>query len=319
VIHQRSERMTSTLKRLLQRRARPMSKRALLIIMVATSITLVVATIWAWRSTNLSIADVNFAAIAAVFLIAAPVTLVLKMFEYDASLRLIGSHAAWRHALDVSVVSSAANQLPIPGSLLVTTRSLSERGATYGAALVATSIPGLAWLGLSGLIGGVAIVIAGGLVLGTIVFAFGVLGLSAAGLMFRRNAPDHGRARLATRICTIEILWVVLSGFRFWLVLQAIHVSSTPAQVLSLAVVGAMSVAVGFVPGGLGVRELLIAGLSPVIHLPVSEGILLGVIDRGVWLAFLSLAVVCIVASHARSRREHTRENSPKVFDERPL
>jgi uncharacterized membrane protein YbhN (UPF0104 family) len=155
--------------------------------------------------------------------------------------------------------------------------------------------------------------------LGTIVFAFGVLGLIVAGLMFRRNAPDHGRARLATRICTIEILWVVLSGFRFWLVLQAIHVSSTPAQVLALAVVGAMSVAVGFVPGGLGVRELLIAGLSPVIHLPVSEGILLGVIDRGVWLAFLSLAFVCIVAPHARSRREHTRENSPKVFDERPL
>ena len=66
---------------------------------------------------------------------------------------------------------------------------------------------------------------------------------------------------------------------------------STAAQVLALAVAGAMSVAIGFLPGGLGAREALIALLSPIIKLPLSEGIVLGVIDRVVWISFLALAV----------------------------
>jgi len=63
-----------------------------------------------------------------------------------------------------------------------------------------------------------------------------------------------------------------------------------------LSVAGAASVAIGFVPGGLGVREALIAALSPLIGLDVDAGLILGVVDRVVWLAVLGVAALSLAA-----------------------
>jgi hypothetical protein len=292
---------SSARRNFLERRAQPLPKRAQMILTIVTLVVLVVASVWAWRSAHLSFSTIDWLPVAVAFFVAAPATLVLKMLEYDAAARLIGSRAGPRRALEVAVVSSAANLLPIPGSLIVTTRSLSEQGATYGSAAVATSIPGLAWLGLAGVIGGVSIMVAGSWPVGLAILVGGTACLAVAGAMFRRTAPATGRPQLALRIVLIETSWIGLSGFRLWLVLRAIGVVGTPAQVLALAVAGAMSVAIGFFPGGLGAREALIALLSPIIKLPLSEGVVLGVIDRVVWITFLALAAVVVVATRART------------------
>jgi hypothetical protein len=273
-----------------------------MIVTIVTSVVLVIGSVWAWRSARLSFSTIDWFAIAVAFFVAAPATLVLKMLEYDAAARLIGSRAGPRRAVEVAVISSAANLLPLPGSLIVTTRSLSEQGATYGSAVVASSIPGLAWLGLAGVIGGASITVAGSLPVGLAVAAGGAAVVLVAGAMFRRRAPEHGRMQLALRILAIETSWVFFSGFRLWLVLRAIGVSATAAQGLALAVAGAMSVAIGFFPGGLGAREALIALLSPIIKLPLSEGVVLGVIDRVIWITFLSLAALVLVVARARTR-----------------
>jgi uncharacterized membrane protein YbhN (UPF0104 family) len=289
------------LRRLLERRAAPLSGRAQLVVVVVTTAVLAVAAVWAWRSADFSLAGISWWPIAVAFFAVAPATLVLKMFEYDAAGRIIGSRAPWRRALEVSVVSAAANLLPIPGSLVVTTRSLSEQGSTYGTAAVASTIPGLAWLGLSGVIGGIAIMIAGAPLVGALVTVGGAVAAAAAWTMLRRTARRHDRGRLAVRIAVIECGWIVLSGLRFWLLLRALGISATAAQSLALAVAGAMSVAIGFMPGGLGVREALIALLSPLIDLSLSDGVVLGVIDRIVWITFLSVAALVVAATRARS------------------
>jgi uncharacterized membrane protein YbhN (UPF0104 family) len=178
--------------------------------------------------------------------------------------------------------------------LLVTARSLSEQGATYGEAAFASLIPSLAWLGIAGVIGGIAIVIAGSAIIGAVLAAGGCACLGVAGVMFLRSAPASGRPQLAVRIVVIETSWVGLSGFRMWLALRAIGVAATPAQVLALAVAGAMAIAIGFLPAGLGAREALIALLSPIINLPLSEGLVLGVVDRVVWVTFLALAATAL-------------------------
>jgi uncharacterized membrane protein YbhN (UPF0104 family) len=302
---------SSARRNFLERRAQPLPRRAQMVLTIVTLVVLVVASVWAWRSAHLSFSTIDWLPIVIAFVVAAPATLVLKMLEYDAAARLIGSRAGPRRALEVAVISSAANLLPLPGSLIVTTRSLSEQGATYGSAVVASSIPGLAWLGLAGVIGGVSIMIAGSWPVGLAVAVGGIACLSVAGAMFRRTAPADGRPQLALRIVLIETSWIGLSGFRLWLVLRAIGVVGTPAQVLALAVAGAMSVAIGFFPGGLGAREALIALLSPIIKLPLSEGVVLGVIDRVVWITFLSLAALVLVATRARAGDPSTTPSTP--------
>jgi uncharacterized membrane protein YbhN (UPF0104 family) len=280
----------SRIKRVLAQRAKPLSPRTQLTVTIVICVALVVASVWAWHHAHLSVSDIDWAPILVAFFFAAPATLGLKMLEYDACARLIGSRAHFRRALDISIVSSAANLLPIPGSLIVTTRGLSEQGATYGEAAFASVIPSLAWLAIAGIIGGLGVVFAGNLPIGCALSVAGLGCLAVAGVMFVRSAPRRGRVQLAVRIIVIETTWVGLSGFRMWLALRAIGVAATPAQVLALAVTGAMAVAIGFLPAGLGAREALIALLSPIIKLPLSEGVVLGVIDRVIWITFLALA-----------------------------
>jgi len=286
----------------MDRRAQPLSRRVQLTVTIAVLVLLVVATIWGWHKANLSFDELNWVAIAVSFCVAAPLTLILKAFEYDAAARLIGERAAPRRALDIAVISSAANLLPIPGSLLVTTRALSEQGATYAEAAVASTVPSLSWLTISVLIGGVSIAIAGNAYLGASIALAGVVLTGVTFVMFRRTAPVQGRLPLALRIIVIETCWVLLGGLRMWLALKAIGSTGTPAQVLALALAGAMSVAIGFLPSGIGAREAFIALLSPIIKLPVSRGVVLGVLDRLIWVTFLALVAVALVIDRARKR-----------------
>jgi hypothetical protein len=298
----------SRIRRVLDQRAKPLSRRTQTIVTIVVCALLVVASVWAWRHARLSFSDIDWTAILVLFCVAAPATLGLKMLEYDAAARLIASRAHFRRALDVSIVSSAANLLPIPGSLLVTAHALSEQGATYGDAAFASAIPSLAWLGIAGVIGGGGVVVAGNAIIGAVLAVGGLACLGVAGFMFLRCAPPRGRPQLAVRIVVIETSWVGLSGFRMWLALRAIGVSATPAQVLALAVAGAMAVAIGFLPAGLGAREALIALLSPIINLPLSQGVVLGVIDRVVWITFLALAAAVVAVW--RSSHPETAEDA---------
>jgi hypothetical protein len=298
----------SAIKRAIDARAKPLSQRTQVIVTIVVCTLLVIASVWAWHHARLSVSEIDWTAILIAFCVAAPATLGLKMLEYDAAARLIGSRAHFRRALDVAIVSSAANLLPIPGSLLVTAHSLSAQGATYGEAAFASAIPSLAWLGIAGIIGGLGVVVAGNSVVGAILAVGGIACVGVAGFMFLRTAPARGRPQLAVRIIVIETSWVGLSGFRMWLALRAIGVAATPAQVLALAVAGAMAVAIGFLPAGIGAREALIALLSPIINLPLSQGVVLGVIDRVVWITFLALAAVAVAIW--RSSHPETAEDA---------
>ena len=74
---------------------------------------------------------------------------------------------------------------------------------------------------------------------------------------------------------------------------MALRETATITQALALSVAGAMTVAIGFFPAGLGIRELLVAALAPIVGLSFDTGVLIGVLDRIVWLTFLAMAAGC--------------------------
>ena len=88
----------------------------------------------------------------------------------------------------------------------------------------------------------------------------------------------------------------------------ALGVSVSPTQALALSVAGALAVAIGFFPGGLGLREALIAGLSPLIGLEFDIGVLIGSVDRLVWLTFLALASTALVLRGSGSSESSVSE-----------
>ena len=292
--------MPTALRRLLDQRAQPLPPTLRTVLLAVSAVGVVVASVWAWQSSGLSADDIEWLPILVAFGVAAPASLVLKALEFRVAAQVAGQQPAARRSFEVAVVSSAANLLPLPGSLIVTVQSLSADGTTYGRAIAASAVPGLAWLGITGLVGGAAIGVEGTLWLAVAVVVVGLGAATAAALLFRSTAPSEGRAGLAAAIIAVEAGWLGISALRLGLAVSALGVSIEPTQAVALSVAGALTVAIGFFPGGLGVREALIAALSPLIGLPFDTGILLGTIDRVVWLAFLALAALVLSVSSRR-------------------
>jgi len=292
--------MNKTLRRLLTRRAEPLKPRLRLALVSGASVVVAIMAVWAWSSSGLALTDLSITPLIVSFLVAAPLSLVLKAAEFDLSARISDQKPDRRRAMRVAVAAAIANLLPLPGSLLVTIKSLSDDGATYRSAISAGAIPGLAWLAVTGIVGGVAVAIAGSPILGLAVVAGGILIGVITSVMFRSAAPVEGRPRLAISIVLVEFGWLGVSALRLWLAAEALGLHIGLDQALALSVAGAVTVAVGFFPGGLGLRELLVAGLSPLVGIPFNAGVLMATIDRIVWLAFLAAIAVWISASTHR-------------------
>ncbi len=289
--------MRTALRRLLEQRAQPLPPVWRNVILVVAAFGVLVASVWAWRSSGLDAAALRWTPIVLLLLVAAPLSLLLKAAEFALAARVAGQRPPTSRLLEIAVVSSAANLLPLPGSLLVTVRSISEDGSSYGTALAASAVPGFTWLGVTGVGGGIAIVIAGPPLLGALIIALGIAALSATLILFRTTAPPTGRFALGASIVVVETGWLGLSALRLGLAVTALGVDIEAAQALALSVAGALTVAIGFLPGGLGLREALLAGLSPLIGLPFDTGVLLGSLDRVVWLLFLAIAGAFLASS----------------------
>ena len=299
--------MPTALRRLLDQRAQPISPRTRGVLLAITAAGVAVATVWAWRSSDLAFGDLEWLPIVVLFAVAAPVSLLLKAAEFRVAAAIADQRPGVGRCLDVAVLSSAANLLPLPGSLLVTVQSLSEDGTTYGTAVNASAVPGLTWLSITGLVGGGAIAIEGNLWLGLAVAAGGLVVATVAATMFVRTAPVEGRVILGGVIVLVEAGWLATSALRLGLAVAALGVSIDPLQAVALSVAGAITVAIGFFPGGLGVREALIAALAPIIGLELDTGVLLGTLDRIVWLAFLALAAAASIAAANRRAPDAVR------------
>ena len=289
------EGLTAAFRRLLDQRAQPLNKRLQAAIGSVAAVGVSGATVWAWRTSELTLAEVSWWPLAVALLFAAPASLALKSSEFQLAARIASQKPSANRCLRVAVVSSAANLLPLPGSLIVTVRSLSEDGSTYGSAIAAGAVPGLCWLSITGIVGGSAIAVEGPLWLGAITVVGGLLAGVAALKLFGETAPDGGSVGLALAVLGVESAWLLISALRLGLAITALGVDISPTQAVALSVAGALTVAIGFFPSGLGLREALIAGLSPLIGLEFDIGVLIGSVDRLVWLTFLALASAALL------------------------
>ena len=307
-------------RRLLDQRAQRLNKRLQTAIGVVAAVGVSGATVWAWRASELTLAELSWWPLAVALLATAPASLALKSAEYQLAARIASQKPSTTRSLRVAVVSSAANLLPLPGSLIVTVRSLSEDGSTYGSAISAGAVPGLCWLSITGIVGGSAIAIEGPPSLGVITVVGGLIAGVAALKLFRETAPDGGSIRLALAVLGVEAAWLVISALRLGLAVTALGVDISPTQAVALSVAGALTVAIGFFPSGLGLREALIAGLSPLIGLEFDIGVLIGSVDRLIWLTFLALAGAALVlarfglqrVTNQRSRQMSSAKGSRK-------
>ncbi len=234
-------------------------------------------------------------------LLGEPLLLLLLAAEYDASARLVGrSDVSLREALRVSVLSTAANLLPIPGSPIVRTAALRRLGTSVQRAVLSTVTIGISWIGTGTLLIGTLVIGSSG-PFGVVLCAIGGLLLGGTYVLVARMA-SAGVNTLFVRIFLIEAAFVTVASARFFLVLEGLRESPSLTQSAALTLSGMVASMTGIFPGGLGIRELAAGAIAPLVDLRPSVGV--------VGASIIRLADVLVMAPFAFALLRRTQPQS---------
>lgn len=247
--------------------------------------------------------------LAAAALVGVPLTIGLNSLEFVVSGQIAGHRVRTGDAVRVALIGSAANNLPIPGAATVRVAWLRRSGSTYARALSATFVMGFAWLGTTAVLAGAAQLAGKWSLFGTLLVVGGVTILIVDAVALRRLVSDPRRRRIiALKAITVETGFVLVLTLRYWLTLSAMGVEPSLNQAIALSLSVVLASAIGIFPGGLGLREVIAAGISPLVSLPASVGLLATAIDRLVALAMMTLVTLGLVVLAKTGNR------SPETF-----
>jgi hypothetical protein len=240
-----------------------------------------------------------------------PAAIAMNVAEYVVSARILGHHVPLWDGVRTSVVATAANNLPLPGSALVRTRALTEMGSPVKRAALSTAIVGLFWIG-------VACSLAGLLQTRSTFppsrWTFVVIGLSCLVLGRLMLAIPQSRSRanaLTAVLLAVELGSVGVTALRYHVALLALGLSPSLGQSFTLAVSVVVASAVGIFPGGFGLREVVAGALAPLVKLSSAVGILSVAIDRLIALAFFVPFSVGLFFANTISMRRAGRMPPP--------
>jgi uncharacterized membrane protein YbhN (UPF0104 family) len=229
-------------------------------------------------------------------LVAVPLTLALNALEYRMMAAALGHRVGFRSALHVSLVASIANYLPAPGGVAVRTAALRRRGSPVRSAISANILAGLVWLGLTAIVSGSALLVAGQLpVRATVAVGGGVVLVTAGAVLMRRARSDW--LGLFGRLAAVELATVLISAGRIWIALAAIGQTSSFGSATAISASAVLAALLGVLPAGLGLRELLAGGLATLVDVPAATAIAATALDR---VAGQVGMAICAVATGVR-------------------
>jgi uncharacterized membrane protein YbhN (UPF0104 family) len=97
------------------------------------------------------------------------------------------------------------------------------------------------------------------------------------------------------RVLGIEAVLVLLQAVRLGAALAALGIDWDATAALTLASAASLAAAVGFLPGGVGIREAIAGALAPLIGLSAGDALVATVFDRAASLAVVALAAVVVL------------------------
>jgi hypothetical protein len=232
--------------------------------------------------------------------IGVPATLLFNALEYVVTVRMAGRSVTVRGALEISILASAANLLPLPGSALVRTQSIRRLGGKTSRAVLSTAAAGSAWIAVAAAIAGGALFVGRGGNL-AIVFLVASLGLGIASYVaVQRQVGPAAAPALMAQLLAAEVGAVAVKAARLYVVVHALGYDIGVDQAVVLTVAAVIAVAVGFLPGGLGASEVLSALVAPAVDLSAAVGAAASAVDRLITL--LGLALISPAIWFARRR-----------------
>ena len=280
-------------------------KRAVAIIVIVASFAFLA---YYWRThpeivTQLkSVSPLAIAAIGGLYLL---MTLLLVLI-YDTILRLCAKPIPLGEHTLLTMYSSIINFFgPLQSGPGFRTLYLKQRHNVPVKAYVTGT---LLYYALFGLVNLVFVVVG---VMATAYLPLLLAGLAGSLLIVRRLAGRVGflarfdralRSPLLVRLAGLTALQAVLAAIIYAVELQAVGASVSPSQALAYAGAGSLALFVSLTPAALGFRESFQYVTQSLHQVSGPDIVAANVLDRSVYVAFLGLLFVLIVALHAKRR-----------------
>ncbi len=217
-----------------------------------------------------------------------PAGLALSAMDFQAMARLSDVKVRFWSAAEVVLYSRAASLLPVPGSFAVRMTVLKAQGATFkrsgGLMFLFTAL----WGGIGFCFSAAWLSFQAPLLLTAVFLAVG-LGILVVCCWFVRKSKFDWR--IASRAAMLRFGLIALEALTLMFAVQSVGVNVEYYQTAILVVAPFLA---GVVPAGIGVRETIIAALSPIAGIDPVAGFLAATAARLSGMAFL---VVCALSA----------------------
>ena len=230
------------------------------------------------------LSDFRWEYLLIIFIIFMPPTIFINAIRYKLTSSLANNPVNLSTALNVSILSSAANILPLPGGVMVRLANLKAPHNTYSHSIMAIYSTSLLWLSLIS-------IYTGGWLLYFDQYLFGYsLLIPGLGIFlyssFSINSISNSKLTLMMLIAT-EIGSIQIDVIRMFLAFAAIGASISYSQSSVFSITSVMGSIISIVPAGLGIRELFAASISVTVDVQPAHGYIAASINRIIGLAFI--------------------------------
>jgi len=237
--------------------------------------------------------------VLAVLLLTVPFNLLFNGVEFQLSVRLLGKDLSLADALETTIVGSAANMLPLPGSAMVRVARYKTLGVAYKHGISTTLFLAAIWLGAAAVYAGGWLIYQSSQLWGNVLFVGGVFILlfSLAGA-YRL----YSSTKLWSQILAVRMALVFIDACALYLCFWALDFGTTFAQSSVLTISGFLGAAVSIVPAGLGVREAAAAGLGELVAVAASAAYLASSLYRILGLIMIIPPAIFLVRRSYRQQ-----------------
>lgn len=242
----------------------------------------------------------------ALVLACVPLTVIINSCQFWLTASLLHVTMPPARAVLVTLLSTAANMLPLPGGSLIRIAALKSTDNTYGQGTAATILAAISWLGVTlALAGGALLALDLGL-LGAGALAGGILALAVA--TFGLRAGHEATVGWMLALAVTQSVMVGIGTLRLWLCFRALGEPASALEAVVLTLAAVVAAVVGVAPAGLGVAEATAAGIAVAIGISASVAFVVAALDRISGLVVVGpLAMIC----HACERRLTCRGARP--------
>jgi hypothetical protein len=238
-----------------------------------------------------------------------PLGMVITAADFHVMARISGFSVGFWAAIRISLYSNAANMLPIPGSLAVRMGALKVHGATLRRSGGLIILFTLIWGGIAFCYSAAWLAMQAPLELSKGLGLIGLAVLAGCALFaYRLRVPPS--LFLAAALCRFSL--VVAESFALMMAMHSVGVMAEYHQTAILVIASFLS---SVVPAGIGVRETIIAILSPIAGIDPGTGFLAATASRIAGMTFLATLSAIL---YAVSRRNSTGRTRPPHRSFRP-